>query len=68
MRITSRGRRTGVATKSSVEYWVVDPEIDIVKIYRRVNDMFERVRDEETLTTPLLPDFSLPIAEVFAQR
>ncbi len=54
------------------EYWIVDGEIDVVKIYRRQHDgNFPRVADlsrEEghSLDTPLLPGFSLSLAELFA--
>jgi Uma2 family endonuclease len=54
------------------EYWIVDGEIEMVKVYRRQEDgSFPRVADlsrEEghSLDTPLLPGFSLPLAELFA--
>jgi Uma2 family endonuclease len=53
------------------EYWVVDPELDAIKVYRRVEGAFARVAElrtetGDTLTTPLLPDFSAPLAELFA--
>src|SRR5262245_57615840 len=57
--------RTGVS-----EYWVVDPEIDVVRVYRRNDRAFERpieLRTEagDVLTTPLLPGLSLPLARIF---
>jgi Uma2 family endonuclease len=57
--------RSGVA-----EYWVVDPEIDVVRVYRRRTDGFKRpieltAEDNDVLTTPLLPGLSLPLARVF---
>jgi Uma2 family endonuclease len=53
------------------EYWIVDPELELVKIYRRAGAIFERAAEISTetggtLTTPLLPEFALGIAEVFA--
>ena len=53
------------------EYWVVDPELDTIKIYRRVAEAFARVAElraeaSDALTTPLLPDFSVALADVFA--
>ena len=53
------------------EYWVVDPELEAIKIYRRSGDAFPRaaelsVEHEDTLTTPLLPDFSVALTEIFA--
>jgi Uma2 family endonuclease len=54
-----------------LEYWVVDPELDAVKIYRRTDDRFVRaaelsVEAGDVLTTPLLPGFSVALADVFA--
>ena len=53
------------------EYWIVDGEIHVVKIYRRQDDgTFPRVADlsreaGRSLDTPLLPGFSLSLAELF---
>lgn len=53
------------------EYWIADPELELVKIYRRTATAFERVAEISTedggvITTPLLPGFSLHVGEVFA--
>jgi Uma2 family endonuclease len=54
------------------EYWLVDPRNRSVTIFRRtVNGAFPRaaalhVGDQVVLTTPLLPGFSLGLAELFA--
>ena len=53
------------------EYWVVDTELDVVRVYRRLDG--ERfgpstqlsLRAGEVLTTPLLPGLELPLAEIF---
>ena len=70
-------RRTDEITKRKLyerfgvaEYWVVDPELDTVKIYRRRGASFERVAEltaeaADVLTTPLLPGWSMPLGEVF---
>jgi Uma2 family endonuclease len=57
--------RSGVS-----EYWVVDPEIDVIRVYLRGAKGFERpneLRAEagDTLTTPLLPGLSLPLSRIF---
>ena len=53
------------------EYWIVDPELDLVKLYRRAPDgSFPRLAEwtadaGDTLTTPLLPGFGVPLRELF---
>ena len=52
------------------EYWVVDPELDTVKVYRLGSTGFgpaEELSAEsgDTLTTPLLPGLAIPLAKVF---
>lgn len=54
------------------EYWVVDPEIDVVRVYRRGDEGFGRPvelsRDGgDVLTTPLLPGLEAPLTRVFRQ-
>jgi Uma2 family endonuclease len=53
------------------EYWVVDPELEAIKVYRRSGAGFGRAAEltlerADALTTPLLPGLSVPLAEVFA--
>jgi Uma2 family endonuclease len=53
------------------EYWIVDGELELVKIYRRTAAAFERVAEistEEggTITTPLFPEFSLDVHALFS--
>jgi Uma2 family endonuclease len=52
------------------EYWVVDPALETVKIYRRGGDLFQvpaelTLESRPTLTTPLLPGLGIPLAEIF---
>jgi len=54
------------------EYWVVDPDLDAIKVYRLTDGRYTRVaeltlRDGDVLTTPLLPGLELPLAEIFAE-
>jgi Uma2 family endonuclease len=60
-------QRTGVA-----QYWVVDPAIEVVRIYRRADAgsgfsrPIEMSREAgDTLTTPLLPGFSASLDRIF---
>jgi len=51
------------------EYWIVDPLQQAVEVYRRAAGQLERaatLRVGDTLGSPLLPDFALPVAAVFA--
>jgi Uma2 family endonuclease len=56
--------RTGVS-----EYWVVDPEIETIRVYRRTRNTFARVIElsanaGDVLTTPLLPGLDIPLSRV----
>jgi Uma2 family endonuclease len=53
-----------------MEYWVIDPEIEVVKVYRRTGDRYERAAElsieaGDVLTTPLLPGLDLPLTQIF---
>jgi Uma2 family endonuclease len=59
--------RSGVS-----EYWVVDPVIEVVRVYRLADGAFarpaERSRERgDVLSTSLLPGFELPLSAVFAE-
>jgi Uma2 family endonuclease len=54
------------------EYWVVDPEIDVIRIYRREDACFGRPLElsreaDDVLTTSLLPGLELPLARIFRE-
>jgi Uma2 family endonuclease len=51
------------------EYWAIDPETNVVRIYRRTTGGFNRAielsRDaSDVLTTPLLPGLTLPLTRL----
>jgi len=52
------------------EYWIVDPEIDVIRIYRLEGERFARPIElsreaGDTLITPLFPELEIPLARVF---
>jgi len=52
------------------EYWIVDPERDVVRVYCRGGGEFDRpieLRSEsaDVLTTTLLPGLNLPLTRIF---
>jgi Uma2 family endonuclease len=52
------------------EYWVVDPVVETVKVYRLGDDRYERAaelsrEDADRLTSPLLPGLDLPLEQLF---
>jgi len=52
------------------EYWVVDPAIDVVRVYRRAAAGFARPVElspeaGDVLTTPLQPGLELPLSRIF---
>jgi Uma2 family endonuclease len=52
------------------EYWVVDPELETVKIFRRTQQGYGRAVElskeaNDGLTTELLAGFDLPLTEIF---
>jgi Uma2 family endonuclease len=52
------------------EYWIVDPDLEIVKVYRRGAKGLERVAElaqeaGDALTSPLLPGLAIPLAKIF---
>src|SRR5687767_199139 len=53
------------------EYWVVDPELDVVRVYRRSGERFGRpvelsAEAGDILVTPLLPGLELTLDDIFS--
>lgn len=71
-------RKTDEVTKRQLyerfgvhEYWLVDPELDTIIVYRRVEEAFVRVAElsverGDVLATPLLPGWSVMLSKIFA--
>ncbi len=71
-------RKTDEITKKKLyerygvlEYWIVDPELALVKIYRMADGRYAKAEERaeergETLTTALLPGLDISLTEVFA--
>ena len=52
------------------EYWVIDPELDTIKVYRRVDERYTRgaklsLENGDVTITPLLPGLEMPLTRVF---
>jgi Uma2 family endonuclease len=52
------------------EYWIVDPELDTIDVYRTVEGRYERTSQltlerGDVLTTPLLEGLELPLLKIF---
>jgi Uma2 family endonuclease len=53
------------------EYWIVDPELETVKVYRRTDGAFARAAElpsqtGDELTTPLIPGLRISLRALFA--
>ncbi len=66
------GLKRGVYEAAGVrEYWIVDPEAQAIEVLYLEERAYVRhgiFRREATLTSRVLPDLELPVAEVFAAR
>jgi Uma2 family endonuclease len=54
------------------EYWIVDPDVDVVRVYRREPEGFGRATElsrerGDVLTTPLLPGLDIPLSRMFRE-
>lgn len=63
-------KRRAYETSGVTEYWIVDPEAESVRIYRRTAATFNLATELSTeeggeITTPLLTGFTLDVAAVF---
>ena len=52
------------------EYWIVDPELDAIKVYRTTDGRFERVAElslerDDVLESPLFPNLALRLFDIF---
>ena len=50
------------------ECWIVDPDQQAVEVYRLTRQVYElaqTLRDQESVTSPLLPGFALAVRELF---
>lgn len=55
------------------EYWVIDPELDEIKVYRHTDGRFARVAElslegGDTLESSLFPSLALRLADIFDEQ
>lgn len=51
------------------EYWIVDWRTRTIEVHRRDRDLLRLVQtlgEQDTLSSPVLPGFSVPVARIFA--
>jgi Uma2 family endonuclease len=48
-----------------LEYWIIDPESQSAKVFRRSGNKFAPVPVTDVITSPLLPNFELRIRDLF---
>ncbi|HEV8239235.1 MAG TPA: Uma2 family endonuclease [Thermoanaerobaculia bacterium] len=54
------------------EYWIVDPDVETIKVFRRGEGTFGRAlllsaHDGDKLVSPLFPGLEIPLAALFAE-
>ena len=55
------------------EYWIVDPELEVIRIYQRRGDGFARARElsretDDVMTSPLFPGSTCRLETIFRVR
>ncbi len=64
-----RGPKLKAYARFSVpEYWIVDPDVRAIEVYRQAEGGYELVSiygEHDSVTSSLLPEFTLPVAQVF---
>ncbi len=64
-------KKANYERRAVAELWLVDTAADVVLVFRRSSpaaptfDISEELGTDATLTSPLLPGFALPVAEIF---
>ena len=74
---STRRRDEGIKRKryerfDVLEYWIVDPELEVVKVLRRTKKGLERVAElskkgSDVIQTPLLPGLRIPLERIFEE-
>jgi Uma2 family endonuclease len=62
-------KRTLYSRRGVREYWIVDRARRTVEVHRRTSAVLAleaTLTDEDTLTSPLLPGFALPVRQIFS--
>jgi Uma2 family endonuclease len=76
--LSESNRKTDEITKRKLyewagvlEYWIVDPVLETVKVYRLHGGVYERAAElsaeaGDRLETPLLPGLAIAVSQIFA--
>lgn len=70
-RRTDKGKKLEVYERFGVqEYWLADPESEVITIHRRKGTSFQRTgelsrENDDALTSPLFPSLTLPLTDIF---
>ena len=62
-----RYKRSEYAARGIIEYWIVDPEFSKVTVLSLIDGLYEETvfENEQIITSTVLPEFSLTVAQVF---
>lgn len=69
-KVDERVKRDLYSRYGIAEYWIIDPDLETIKVYRMTDKGYLRAAElaketKDTLSSPLLPGLSLLLAEIF---
>ena len=69
-KVDERVKRDLYSRYGVAEYWIIDPDLETIKVYRMTDKGYLRAAElaketKDALSSPLLPGLSLLLAEIF---